>query len=180
MFQQNRGAGEDKAQQIMNLYRQRPEAGFRLLYATYAGRMQGYLQRMLNVSEQQAEELVHDAFLPWVENPQQMMRIENPAAYLFTSIRHLSQRLLTRERSLPSGETDNDSSEKHFATTDSRLDIETALNLLPEEQKEVLLLRLWKDLTLEEVARIQQVSLQTVSSRYRYALQKLKGVLDHE
>ncbi len=180
MTKQNPATGEELARQIMSLYRQKPEEGFRLLYTNYAGRMQGYILRMLNVSEVQAEELVHDAFLPWVENPQQMMRIENPAAYLFTSIRHLSQRLLTRERRFPSGETDNDVSEEVFIQTDRRLDVESAMCILPVEQKEVLLLRLWNDLALEEVARIQQVSVQTVASRYRYALQKLKGALSNE
>ncbi len=167
----------------MELYRRNPAQGFKLLYDTYAGRLQAYAQRMLGISESRAEDLVHDALLPWVENPDQMKGIEKPAAYLFTSIRHLSQRLLTRSQKFPCGLTDNDTTENQadfVSHAESRLNTEDALNCLPLEQKEVLLLRLWEDLSLEEVARIQQVSVQTVSSRYRYALRKLKEILDHE
>jgi RNA polymerase sigma-70 factor, ECF subfamily len=52
-----------------------------------------------------------------------------------------------------------------------------ALALLPAEQREVIVLREERDLTLEQIAEIQGVGRETVKSRLRYALAKLREVI---
>ena len=54
---------------------------------------------------------------------------------------------------------------------------EADLDDLPEEQREVLLLRLEQELTLEEIAGITGVGRETVKSRLRYAMDKLRARL---
>ena len=49
-----------------------------------------------------------------------------------------------------------------------------SVDRLPMEQKEVLTLKIWSELTFDEIARTLDLSLNTVASRYRYALQKLR------
>ena len=49
-----------------------------------------------------------------------------------------------------------------------------AVDRLPPEQKEVITLKIWSELTFDEIARTLDLSLNTVASRYRYALSKLK------
>ena len=49
-----------------------------------------------------------------------------------------------------------------------------AVERLPPEQKEVLTLKIWAELTFDEIARTLDLSHNTVASRYRYALGKLK------
>lgn len=53
-----------------------------------------------------------------------------------------------------------------------------ALALLPQEQREVIVLREERELTLEQIAEIQGVGRETVKSRLRYALAKLREVLN--
>ena len=48
---------------------------------------------------------------------------------------------------------------------------------LPEEQREVLVLRLERELSLEEIAEITGVGRETVKSRLRYAMDKLRARL---
>ena len=55
-----------------------------------------------------------------------------------------------------------------------------SVDRLPIEQKEVLTLKIWSELTFDEIARTLDVSLNTVASRYRYALQKLKNWVPEE
>ena len=55
-----------------------------------------------------------------------------------------------------------------------------AVERLPEQQKEVITLKIWGELTFDEIARILDESLNTVASRYRYALQKLKDWVPEE
>ena len=52
-----------------------------------------------------------------------------------------------------------------------------ALAALPSEQREVIVLREERDLTLEQIAEIQGVGRETVKSRLRYALAKLREVI---
>lgn len=55
-----------------------------------------------------------------------------------------------------------------------RCEIEAALARLPAEQREVLVLKIWGELTFAEIAAQRGLSLNTVASRYRYALAALR------
>jgi RNA polymerase sigma-70 factor (ECF subfamily) len=48
------------------------------------------------------------------------------------------------------------------------------LTELPDEQREITILRVWGQMTLEEAAAVLDISPNTAASRYRYALSKLK------
>src|SRR4029077_3261919 len=57
------------------------------------------------------------------------------------------------------------------------LEVERALRELPPEQREVVIMRIWGEMTLSEIATVLDVSANTVASRYRYALDKLRTTL---
>lgn len=49
----------------------------------------------------------------------------------------------------------------------------TALRSLPSEQSEVVVLKIWEEMTFAEIGKILEVSTFTAASRYRYAMLKL-------
>jgi RNA polymerase sigma-70 factor (ECF subfamily) len=51
---------------------------------------------------------------------------------------------------------------------------------LPAEQREAVLLRLKAGLKFRDIARLQQTSVNTALTRYRYGLEKLRSMLDGE
>lgn len=53
-----------------------------------------------------------------------------------------------------------------------------ALALLPVEQREAVALHLFEGLSFREIAEAAEVPQDTVASRYRYGIAKLKGILD--
>lgn len=55
-----------------------------------------------------------------------------------------------------------------------------AVRRLPDEQREVFLMRTEGDLPFKEIARIQGVSINTALARMQYALQKLRAELKDE
>ncbi len=55
--------------------------------------------------------------------------------------------------------------------------VEEAMRRLPPEQREVLALRVWGELTFAEIAATLGESINTVASRHRYALDALRRVL---
>ena len=59
----------------------------------------------------------------------------------------------------------------------TRLMIDQALRRLPAEQREVLYLKVYEGMTFQEIAVAIGEPLNTVASRYRYALEKLRTQL---
>jgi RNA polymerase sigma-70 factor (ECF subfamily) len=57
-------------------------------------------------------------------------------------------------------------------------ELEEALKSLPPEQREVITLKVDGGLTFAQIAEILKVNANTAASRYRYALEKLRRVLE--
>ena len=69
------------------------------------------------------------------------------------------------------------------ASTEQELfsrDLKTLIDRLPEKQKTVVLLKVYNELTFEEIAEICECPLSTVLSRMRYAVSKLRRWLGIE
>jgi RNA polymerase sigma-70 factor (ECF subfamily) len=58
--------------------------------------------------------------------------------------------------------------------------LQRALKALPEEQREVVTLRVWADMTFAEIAQTLGEKMNTISARYRYALANLKKHLPED
>lgn len=72
---------------------------------------------------------------------------------------------------------DPDTPERTLSEFEQRRQLQRAVDALPPEQREVLLLRLEQELTLEEIGAITGVGRETVKSRLRYAMDKLRARL---
>jgi len=58
-----------------------------------------------------------------------------------------------------------------------RKSVAAALEALPLEQKAVVALKVWENLTFAEIAEVLDIPPNTAASRYRYALDKLREAL---
>jgi RNA polymerase sigma-70 factor (ECF subfamily) len=56
-------------------------------------------------------------------------------------------------------------------------EVKEAIDRLPEPQKEVLVMKIWGELTFSEIGQTLQISENTAASRYRYALEALRRSL---
>jgi len=68
--------------------------------------------------------------------------------------------------------------ERELSEFEQRRRLQLAMAELPEEQREVLVLRLEQELSLEEIGAITGVGRETVKSRLRYAMDKLRQRLN--
>jgi RNA polymerase sigma-70 factor (ECF subfamily) len=68
----------------------------------------------------------------------------------------------------------HDTPERILGEFEQRRQLQLALEALPQEQRDVLLLRLDQELTLEQIGAITGVGRETVKSRLRYAMDKLR------
>ena len=130
-----------------------------------------------------AEDVVQEAFVRFWRSRD---RAQDPAGYLYACVKRCaidwtrsSQRRLRREEATArSGEA------ALFACPverDERLGlIESALVRLPDEQREVVVMKIWGGLTFAQIVTALGVTLSTAASRYRYAIAKLRGQLAEE
>jgi RNA polymerase sigma-70 factor (ECF subfamily) len=71
-------------------------------------------------------------------------------------------------------EPDPHTPERQLSAFEERRRLQLALEELPADQREAVLLRLEQDLSLEEIGAITGVGRETVKSRLRYAMDKLR------
>jgi RNA polymerase sigma-70 factor, ECF subfamily len=123
------------------------------------------------------EGLVQDAFANLWTQLAAGGRIEHPAAYLATVARNLAAR---SRRSAAGWPLPDEAWLAPPATTQQNPEaaadaesIESALRGLPDEQREVVILKVWCGLTFDQIGTSLGIPLNTAASRYRYAMQKL-------
>jgi RNA polymerase sigma-70 factor (ECF subfamily) len=102
--------------------------------------------------------------------------------YLRRAIRNECFSALRRRRRTPQSlESDPPLLESLQADRDSpddRMALERALRTLPPEQREVVHLKVFEGFTFEEIAELTSEPVNTMKSRYRYAVEKLRSALE--
>lgn len=130
-----------------------------------------------------AEDVVQEAFVRFWRHQRKLGG--EPQALLFTSVRRAATDLARRnarrsareERAEGGVEANEPSFEIPLEGDDRRVDIENALRGLPAGQREVLVLKIWGELTFEQIAAQLGIPPNTAASRYRYALAALRDAL---
>ncbi|EEG75904.1 sigma-70 family RNA polymerase sigma factor, partial [[Clostridium] hylemonae] len=70
--------------------------------------------------------------------------------------------------------------DKNLARMESGQVIRAALEKLPRMQRDVVILRFYHQLSIQEIATITDSSIPTVKSRLRQSMDKLRKLLDEE
>jgi RNA polymerase sigma-70 factor (ECF subfamily) len=129
-----------------------------------------------------AEDVVQEAFLRFWRSRQ---RAEDPAAYLFACVKHCASEWLRGESRRSRREEVAAREERTDPTLlvgpveqeERRAAVEAAIGQLPPEQREVVVLKIWGELTFPQIATALEIPVNTAASRYRYALARLRAQL---
>ena len=123
-----------------------------------------------------AEDVVQEAFVRfWRRNHSIGNR-----ALLYATVRSIALDFLRRNsrraqrESNVSSEMEQSVQPKFAIEDESQQLLAAAVDGLPNEQREVLVMKLWNELTFAEIASALGISQNTAASRYRYALSALK------
>jgi RNA polymerase sigma-70 factor (ECF subfamily) len=133
-----------------------------------------------------AEDVVHDVFVSFAQFAAKLQLRTNLKGYLLTSVANHVRNLQTRERRttpfcefvVADGTCDWPDGFAISIEESRRIDI--AMLELPYEQREVITLHVLSGLKFAAIAKSQGVSINTVQSRYRYGLNKLRSILNGE
>ncbi|MDD4118182.1 MAG: RNA polymerase sigma factor [Kiritimatiellae bacterium] len=148
------------------------------IWDAYATRLLAFATALL-CSRHDAEETLQNVFVKIARNRSRLAAARSLKAYLFTMARNEAM-TLARRRSrreipidpaafglLPATPADPPAPEEAEAA--ARL-----LAALPEKQRIVVVLKIFENLTFDQIAVSLKISLHTAASRYRYGLEKLR------
>jgi RNA polymerase sigma-70 factor (ECF subfamily) len=127
-----------------------------------------------------AEDAVQEVFLQLAGDLSRLRQIDEPRCYLYRAVRN--QIMKAQSRSGNSWE-ELDQVEMFPCpdlSPEQRVSLVMALAVLPHEQREVIFLKETLQLSFREIADITGVGLNTVASRHRYALERLRKELEVE
>ena len=131
-----------------------------------------------------ASDLTQDIFLKLVESLPRYRFIGKFQNYLYTMAvntcnNYLKKRHIEQIELTDNFTTDLDTSLIDEILHDERKEtVQKALDLLPEIQREVVILRYYHDLKVKDIATITGVGVSTVQSRIYQGLRKLEKVLE--
>jgi RNA polymerase sigma-70 factor (ECF subfamily) len=152
------------------------DAALAAVYDAYAGAV--YRQALAIVgSSADAEDVVQEVFLKLVRRRGGPIR--ELKAYLFTAARHEAASVL-RQRRREQPDADAAAAPGPTPSAASSADalmLRNALAALPQEQRDVVIFKVYEDLTFAQIGERVRASAHTVASRYRYALKKLRAAL---
>lgn len=158
----------------------------RRIYEKYKNDLLALAIVLLN-NKSTAEDVVHDVFVSFAEHAERIRQGASLKSYLLTCVanraRNLNQAKVQQTIQLgeeASMESHSNRPDQLIALTEKAQRIWEAVACLPTEQKWVVIMHLQGGLRFKEIARSQGVSLNTIQSRYRYALDKLRSCLDDE
>lgn len=135
-----------------------------------------------------SEDVVQDVFLKLAESYDRIGDHGNLKNFLITclmnrirTIRRNSQRHEAAQLDGMAMETARVSPPDQWAVVNEQMQrIAKAMGELPLEQREVVTLRFEAGLGFQQIARIQNASINTVQGRYRYGMEKLRSLLNSE
>ena len=134
-----------------------------------------------------AEDVVHDVFVSFSQSADKLRLDGSLKGYLTTSVVNLARdKIRARQRHSLALDKVNPVKSDVEPPSDSIIGDEElqrlsfAMAQLPCEQREAIVLHLRGGMTFRAIAESQGASINTIRSRYRYGLGKLRSLLDSE
>ncbi len=172
---------ETTDEQLMQQYAQGNARAFDQLYARHRGGLYRYFRRQVR-DEATANDLYQGVWEKIIR-ARRKYRASSPfTAWMFRIAHNHLVDHYRREKPLTNTEMDSLTDQRpeptqHVIDGQHREHLQEDIAALPAEQRDTLLLKLETGLKMEEIANVTGVSRETVKSRLRYAVNKLKRSL---
>jgi RNA polymerase sigma factor (sigma-70 family) len=135
-----------------------------------------------------AEDIVQEVFISFVKSVDQFRLRGSLKGYLSTCVANRARDYIRQKKRRPSVAV-NEAAQMTSAAkspiqlvicTEELQKLKQAITHLPYKQREVVVLRVHGEMKFRQIAKLQDVSVKTALSRYRYGLNKLRSMLNGE
>jgi RNA polymerase sigma-70 factor (ECF subfamily) len=174
-------------QQLLDAVARGDTAAFERLYRAHKDDLLTAADFLLCGDRSAAEDVLHDVFVALARRASSITLTGSLRNYLLTSCLNRARDVLKqRRRELPSHA---DVAERREPVSEHRIESDTAdelqrladdLRRLADEQREVVTLHIHGGLKFREIAEMLGISINTVQSRYRYALASLRRLIERQ
>ncbi|WP_245605511.1 RNA polymerase sigma factor [Thermicanus aegyptius] len=175
-------------EQLVEEMAQGNQAAFEAFIHRYHGPLLGYLERMLQ-DEKKAEDFVQETFLRLLQQLRRKKIPERIRPWLYRvatnlcndywrSGRYRSEYL--SEEEIPEQKDPRPTVLEIYERQESRKEILSALGQLTEKERQIVFLRFFQELKLQEIAEVMEMPLGSVKSNLFHSLKKLKHHLIEE
>ena len=178
-------------QELLNLYLQGNKSAISTLIDKYNRRVRDYLRMMVKDNDV-ADDIAQETFIKAVSVIDEGRYVDNGkfASWIMRIAHNKALDFFRAQKSNNSiNETDSGynilgtmcysekSIEENIISDQISADIRALVDLLPEEQREVVMLRYYSDLSFKEIAEQTGVSINTALGRMRYALINMRKMI---
>jgi RNA polymerase sigma factor (sigma-70 family) len=159
----------------------------RCIYEKYKNDLLKVAAALLNDKEY-IEDVIHDVFVSFAGTAGNFRLSGTLKGYLSICVANRARdrnRVIKRQKNFNPDKaipvrTDNNRPDNSVIYDELSEKLDYAMALVPDEQREIIILHLISRMRFRQIARSKGVSVNTVISRYRYGLYKLRSILDGE
>jgi RNA polymerase sigma-70 factor (ECF subfamily) len=178
---------------LMEYFQNGKESAFNELVSRYQDRLHNFLYRYTH-NHQDCEDLVQETFLRVHKSKHSYERIAKFSTWMYTIALNLAKSLYKKKKrmykvSIHKDESDPDDRELHIEDSSILQDetlheklcmeeLEKALMELPEDFREVIILRDLQQLSYEEISEITKIPMGTVKSRINRGRAQIKDLIE--
>ena len=184
--------GKDDAELHAGFHKRGDEAAFTELTRRHGPPLIKFLRGMLGADSPDADDVYQETWIRAINNGMKWTG-GSYKAWLATIARNLAIDAIRRRKPALSLDAENEDGAKlsetirdtrpdaaaNISGAETESEIALAVQALPDEQKEVFLMRTADDLSFKEIAETLGISINTALGRMHYAVGKLKKSLAH-
>jgi RNA polymerase sigma-70 factor (ECF subfamily) len=157
-------------------------AAVELMWERYANDLLAFLQSVL-CSRHDAEDVLQTVFVRIVRKRHRLAGARRLDSYVYGIARNEASRMLGRRKRERTAKVANESwlivPESRREPADLAEQLQAALARLPQPQREVIVMKIYRQKTFLEISRLLGLSQNTAASRYRYGMEKLRTLLEN-
>ena len=159
---------------------QNDPAAVEMMWDRYADDLFAYLLVVL-CSRHDAEDVLQTVFVRIIQKRHRLAKARRPDAYVYRIARNEAFRFISRRKRNLRIKNVNETwlivPEDNRETNELAEQIQAALVRLPQPQREVIVMKIYRQKTFLEISVLLGLSHNTVASRYRYGMEKLRTLL---
>lgn len=178
--------------QLVTSYAKGNNEAFDILLKRYQARVYSYIYHIVK-NKDLAEDIFQETFVKAIITIKQGRYTENGkfSAWISRIAHNLIIDYYRQEKSENTVSTDEDDTdllnrrdlceenvEYHMVTDQIHKDVRRIIMALPESQREVLIMRYYKNMSFKEIADVTNVSINTALGRMRYAILNMRRIAE--